>query len=183
MKEVLAAFVALFLVIVMVPGTASAVTIDPNSSISDSSLANAVADDGPFDIFAGPHFWNASFDAADAGGAAIFDFFNSSAATQTIGVTVGTILQSIGAFTGGVTVSWLGGESVFIAQDVTDTFSISTTIAALGSDTLSIVFGDPTGDRSTIDVTVQAVPLPAPFLLLLSALGGLGFISYRRRSA
>ena len=49
------------------------------------------------------------------------------------------------------------------------------------SQTLNFGFASFKGDNFSVSIDVAAVPLPASLLLFLSALGGLGFVSTRRR--
>lgn len=161
--------------IAMLPAAASAVTLDATNNITNT---------GSFDIFGGPYFFGASFSGTDTSGMFSFDFFNSSATDKTVGVTVGTVLQSTAKFIGGVTAEWLNGNSIFIPEGKTQVFEITTLLAAGSSDTLKITFGDPSGGgRADIDLTVAAVPLPAGGLLLLGALGGLAALRRRKQAA
>ena len=164
--------------VALLPAAASAVTVDSSSTIFDS---------GPsLDILGGPYFFGATFTNVDGAGMFTFDFFNSSATQTTVGVTIGTVLQSTAAFTGGLTAAWLAGGSVTIPEGVTDSFQISTLLGAGATDTLKINYGAVVGGsagRADLDLTVAAVPLPAGGLLLLGALGGLAALRRRKQAA
>lgn len=167
--------------LLMTPVAASAVTLDP---------ANTMADGGTYDILAGPYFFDATFVADDVAGMFEFQFTNTSATTQTVGVTWGTVLQGTLEFLGGVAASWLNGQSATVAQGVTGTFQISTVLAAGQTDTLRVVYGDPKAifenGKGNIDMAVAAVapvPLPAGGLLLLGALGGMAALRRRKAKA
>ena len=93
--------VALAAALVMSPVAASAFTVgSSNISVGDT-----------VDVFAGPFFWDATFFDADDAGSVSFGFENTSATDITGAVSIGTILQSIGEFEGGVTVSFGSGGS------------------------------------------------------------------------
>ena len=178
-KTTLAAIAALGLVFAGgLTGSAFAATFDPT---------NTLVSGGSYDILANPLFFNSTYVHSDAAGFYNFTFTNSSATAVQAAVTVATVNQFLLRFaTTGVTFTWLtGGNTATIAQNVTGTVSLSTTIASLGSDTLRVVFGNPTqrvvGGRGTIDLAVAAVvPLPAGGLLLLGALGGIAALRRRK---
>jgi hypothetical protein len=163
--------------IAMLPAAASAVTLDTTNNIGDG---------GNYDIFGGPYFFGASFDGTDGAGVFAFNFFNGSATDKTVGVTIGTVLQTAfsAVFTSGVTAEWLNGGSAFIPQGVTSTFEITTLLAPGTADTLKVTYGDVVGGgRADIDLVIAAVPLPAGGLLLIGALGGLAALRRRKKAA
>lgn len=168
---------ALAATVAAVPVTASAVTINPGSISPGSST----------DVSATPVFFSATFVDSDVADVYDFEFTNDSLGVAAITLSEGTVLQNSLDFLGGVTVEWLGaGTSAFIPEGATDGYSLSSIIAAGGSDTLRLTFGDPSAVRSggmgdiDFDIVVTAIPLPASVLMLVGALGGLAFIGRRR---
>ena len=144
---------------------------------------NDIADGGSYDIYDGPFFFGVAFPNSDPATTYTFDFFNSSASSTTVGVTIGTVLQAFAHFVGGVTVAWTTGGSVTIPQGVTSTFQITTVLSALETDTLTLTFGDPVAPRNFepgLQMAVAAIPLPAGGLLLLGALSGIAALRRRK---
>jgi len=163
------------------------------AALSLSSLAASAATINPgdsVDVLASAYNFQETFDNGTAGGVYDFVFNNTSATSVAVTIAFATVKQlgSIAYFVGGVTTEFLGGSSRFTAQGVLDAFTISTVIAAGGSDTLRVTFGDVVtsfGAQTDIDFTVvaSAVPVPAGLLLLGTALGGLGFARRRKMAA
>lgn len=182
-KTALAAVAATSLL--MMAGPSHAVTFN---------TTNDIVDGGSYDIFGGPYAFGVFFDAADPPTVFSFDFFNSSATDATVGITIGTLLQAFSRFTGGVTVAWTAGGSVFLPAAVggpanpsrNQGFTVFTNLAAGGgSDTLTLTFGNSQGvGRPGLQMNVSAlIPLPAGGLLLLGALGGLAALRRRKMAA
>ncbi len=172
--------------------TANAVTLNPANSIEDAVLSNGVADSADYDLQAGPYFWGAAFKTRDEAGRAVFGFENTTAGTQDVAVSLGTVLQGFGGkFKNGVTARWVGGESVHIAQGVLGVFEISKILEAGEVGILKIIFGDPTSRRksapgiqlqvSSNSVDVSEVPVPPALALLMSGLAGMVVLARRRK--
>lgn len=153
--------------IAFVPALAGAATLDPN---------NDIVDGGVYNLSNGPFNWGIDFEGGDVAGSVEFTFVNDTSATGA--ASQGTVLQFTGEFFDGVTAAWTNGESETIASGTTGLFHVTTTIAFGASDTLTVSWGDVTGDFADIDLAVAAVPLPAAGLLLL---GGLGAMAASRR--
>ena len=167
------------LALAAVPYTASAVSF---------SSMNNIAPGATVDLAAGPFFFDSNFTDADVAGIFDFTFTNNSLEVAAVTVSEGTVLQNSLNFLGGVTAVWLnGGASAIIPEGATMGWSLTSVIAAGGSDTLRLSFGDPKATvargRGDIDfdILVQPVPLPASALMLLGALSGLGVLARRRR--
>lgn len=144
------------------------------------SSNNNIANGGSYDINSGPFFWDATFTGADGAGSVTFTFNNNTGGSQTAGVAQGTILQFSGQFDG-VTVSWGNGQSQSVAPGVNAIINVSTLLAANGADTLTVAWGNVSGIKANIDLDIAAVPLPAGFLLLGTALVGAGALARRRK--
>lgn len=159
-------------------GASQAATFNPT---------NSIVPDGTYDILAGPYAFGVFFEAADAATVYTFNFFNSSATTATIGVTMGTVLQAFSGFAGGLTAAWGNGETFSVGEGTTTTFQIDTVLAPSAADTLTLTFGDPHGlGNPGLQVNVaavSAVPLPAGGLLLLGALGAIAALRRRKLAA
>ena len=173
-------------VMVIMPLAAGAATVDPSSNIANG---------GAYDMVAGPYSYGETFVSSDVAGVRNFTFNNLNAVSQNIMLTTATVNALRNMFTGGITFQWLtSGASLFVAQ-ATTSFSgtLDNLIAAGGSDTLRITFGDPERrlplreGRATFDVQLDAVPVPIPVpaagLLLLGALGGLAALRRRKMAA
>ena len=169
------------LALLAVPYTASAVVFSDMNNITPGATV---------DVSGGPYFFDSNFTGADVAGTFEFTFTNNNLGVAAVTISEGTVLQNTLDFLGGVTAVWLnGGASAIIPEGATMGWSLKSVIAAGGSDTLRISFGDPTAvvarGRGDIDfdILVQPIPLPASALMLLGALSGLGVISRRRREA
>lgn len=154
------------------PFAANAFSVGGSSTLSNG---------GSYDINSGPFFWDATFTGADGAGSVSFTFGNNSTGTSTVGVTQGTVLQFSGQFDG-VTVSWGNGSSQTVAPGQNAILNVSSLLAAGGSDTLTVAWGAVSGVKANIDIDVAAVPLPAGFLLLGTALVGAGAFATRRKA-
>jgi hypothetical protein len=164
--------------------SANAVSLYPTNNIVDLNLADSTPSN-TYDVATGPFTWGASFVNADAAGTATFNFVNNGATGTTVNL-FGTVLQAFGTFLGtGVTISWIGGPSDNVTSGtLVDTFSLTTFLAAGQTQTLQIVYGNPSGPVGafpSINFQVSAVPVPPALLLFVSGLAGLGAISRRRR--
>lgn len=172
-------------------GQAHAVTVNADATIQDPILSNSVADGPIYNLSAGPFTWGALFDTPDKAGKATFTFRNDSSTTSVITTAIATILQGVGGFfKGGVTATWLGGgESGSVAQNKAGVIEIAQTLMAGELATLQISFGDPKAvglGRPGIQLQVgsaSAVPVPPALLLMLTALGGMGFLARRKAKA
>lgn len=169
---------AAFAMLMAAPMTAEAVVFSPSNNIADGDTV---------DIASGPYFFQADFTGADNAGTFTFTFQNNSTTDIVGAVSIATVLQgvtaAVGQFTGGVDFSF-GADTASVAQGASASMTLFTLIAANGgTEDLVIAFGDPVGLKADIDFNVSQVPLPASALLFISALGGLGFVGRRRKSA
>lgn len=73
-------------------------------------------------------------------------------------------------------------DGVTVASSAPPT-TVKTTSYGFNGGAFRLIYAAANGDPSVLNVDVQAVPLPASALLLVGALGGLGFVSRRRRAA
>jgi hypothetical protein len=178
--------------------SAHAVSLNPLNTITDPNLNNMTADGPVYNLSASPYFWGAAFETPDSAGTAVFNFLNNTSDASVLTLAIGTVLQGFGGyFTGGVTASWLGGQSVTIPEgdhiDGTGKFNISTLLGMGQIGTLIIQFGDPVGlGASAPGIQLQvgnsrsggfpppAVPLPPALLLLLTGLSGLGLLARKK---
>lgn len=161
---------------------ASAIAVAPFAANATTMLN----DGGTETIGAGDSFFFQLASAAgDAGSTLTFNFDNASAASTTVAVTNATVGQFLASYTGGVEFAWSTGGTSTVAEGATSaTGEFTTTIAAGGSSTLTVTYGDVVaglGDTADIDVFISAVPLPAGGLLLLSAFGAVAVA--RRKKA
>ncbi len=166
--------------------TAALLAVAPLAANAFSvTAASNLANGGTYDIANGPYFWDATFTGNDGAGSVSFSFTNTTGSDAHIQIADGTVGQSnVGSFAG-VTASWANGGSTTIAQSNTSVgggFSISSFIADGASDVLTLSWGNVSGFKSNIDFTVAAVPLPAGFLMLGTALFGAGALASRRKS-
>jgi hypothetical protein len=154
------------------------------------TVSGNIAPGATVDVLSGPYDFNAEFLNSDGAGSFQFTFTNTTSSYVATTVSFATVNQGVLGrlayfFTGGATFTWLGsGDTHTVAQGALDSFDLFTSIAAGGSDTLVITFGDPVGVGNVgpdIDFTVLAqVPVPAGGLLLLGGLAGLAAL--RRRN-
>lgn len=151
------------------------------------STSGNVSPGGTYDVFAKPYVFGAQFVESDVAGTYSFFFENTSATEQTVALSVATVNQFSDVFLGGITFTWVsGGDTHSVTQGVDDKFMLSTLLGANETDELRISWGDPQGGDDygpQFDFQLKAVPLPAPILLLMGALGGLGFVGRRKKVA
>jgi hypothetical protein len=167
--------------------TAGAATISTNGisgSFDCSGIGQLPA--GQIDVFAGAQF-GADFEAGDEAGAFCFDVNNNSDTATTVVLSVVTINQkgTFWGFDGGVTLgnqlvnaSWDEGE--FAAEEFTFVLGPNE------STFFDFEYGTPYFSQSagpSIDFAIAAVPLPAGLLLLGGALGALGLVRRRNKTA
>lgn len=115
-----------------------------------------------------------------AGDTATINVTNNLQAGTDLSVTAGlpASVNPADGFVPATVFSWAGDADVAL-----DNADISTVIAFGATDTLTITFGTLAKPFTNLDVRFNAVPLPAGFLLLLTALGGMGFVARRRAAA
>lgn len=172
MKKTFAA-VAAFAMAAFISVPASAITLDATNNIMDG---------GSYNLSAGPFTWGADFIGGDPGASVSFTFTNDVVAAGAD--SIGTVLQGVGSFAGGVMFAWAAGESVTIpAAAPTGGFSIYTAIAFGMSDVLTVSWGAVSGSFADIDFVVTAIPLPAGLLLILTAFAGLAVVGRPRHKA
>lgn len=167
------------------PFAAGAATLNPG---------NTVVDGGSYDVL-GAYFFGEAFQRTDVAGTREFTFTNASAISQNMMLSTVTVTALSGMFANGISFEWLqSGASLSVGQRVTNfADSLNNMIAANGSDTLRITFGDPrrrdanqlndtVGYQVAFDGTVAAVPLPAGGILLISAIAGIAAMRRRRKA-
>jgi hypothetical protein len=188
-KAVSAALVSAFLLF-GAAGQAHAVTVNADATIQDSNLFNNTADGPTYNLSDGPFSWGALFDTIDAAGKATFQFKNDTSSTEVITTAITTILQGVGGFfKDGVSASWIGGDTDSIGQNKSGVIEIAKQLMAGEVATLQISFGNPKAvgnGRPGIQLQVgaaSAVPVPPALLLMLTALGGVGFLARRKAKA
>lgn len=152
--------------------------------VDKAEAATLVAEGGgPYDITTDSLFFGTVESASGEAGSYIVDFTSSTdplAATASASLT-GDVLDA--TFTN-LTMQW---------QDTDSGTSLATASVEAPVTRLDTVFGEPNLDQSLVfnwedsvegagfDFDVNPVPLPAGAWLLLSALGGMGALQYRRR--
>jgi hypothetical protein len=182
-KTILAAALS---VAMALPFGAGAATLNP---------ANTIDDGGSYDMV-GAYFFAEAFTRSDVGGTREFTFMNLNSNSQNMLLSTATVNTLSAFFKGGITFEWLqSGLSLFSGPQTTNfSDSLNNIIAANGSDTLRITFGDPKRrDNSSVSDTAHfsvqfdgspaAVPLPAGGLLLISAIAGIAALRRRRLAA
>jgi hypothetical protein len=163
------------------------------AAVPMSAGAVTVIDDGDsVNVSAGDEFiWG-----IDGTGAAGMETVTFSAVSDplisTATATIGSIVLSTFS---PVSLAWIalgpdqapgGGDDFLVSSTLVSvpTTSLSTTFTAPGQLVQQLIVGFGQSDaNSAFDVEVSAVPLPASVLMLLGALGGLGFVGRRKRAA
>lgn len=179
----------------LVAGSANAITLNPANSISDGNLSNLTADSAPYSLLAGPYFWGAAFDTADAAGQATFKFTNTSLTAMAFGASLATVLQGFGGVFGStVTLGWIGGTTDSTPGGIADILSATILLGAGQTGVLFVSYGDPTASGAshpgiqlqvggTKGDNVPNVPVPPALLLLGTGLLGMGALARRRKAA
>ena len=149
---------------------------------------NTLVNGGSYDMV-GANFFGETFKTVDVAGTRSFTFNNFNLTSQNLSLTVATVSALSEKFTGGLTFKWLGSGLSLVVGEALTNFSgtLDNLIAAGGSDTLVVAFGDPAIRRNsgglanfTVSLDASPVPLPAGGLLLLGALGGLTALRRRK---
>lgn len=169
------------------PLSAGAVTFAGN--LVDNDLTPGSGADNIYDVLVGSYSATAQFDIADSAGEWEFGFVNNSGSAVTV-KSITTVSQLAGSFLGGATSFVTGTSSHTTPQGNSEAHSRSFTINPGDTVFLKFAYGDPgsigpSGAGPALTVQVNAVPLPASVLMLLGALGGLGYVGFasRRRGA
>lgn len=115
-----------------------------------------------------------------SGDTATINITNNLAAATDLSVVAGlpASVNPADGFVPATVFSWAGDADVAL-----DNANVNTVIAFGATDTLTITFGTLAKAFTNLDVRFEAVPLPAGFLLLLTALGGMGLVARRRVAA
>lgn len=166
-----------------VPAASYAATVSSDNVSGDpfTGTATVSVDNGAY--------WQATYDNGEAGGTLHFSLFNSSASPTPFTLLASTINQIPGAayFTGGVSIVAGDGQTYSVAQGALGGNLFHFTIAPGSSQTFDVSYGSVVASGASgpqIQLTAIApVPIPATGLLLVGALGGLGLMRRRRKSA
>ena len=194
-KNLLAASAISVVALMGLSGQSTAATLDFGNTLVDTNLGDGlIGDGGNIDALDGGYY-GVSFLTADAAGNAVFNFINNSATQLVLSIADLSAVQSttLNFFTGGLSAWWVGeeGNTMSIAQGISGGFNgLSTLIAAGGTATLVVAFGDPVKNGSVrsklgFQLAVNSetvIPLPLPIMLLGTALVGMGALARRRKA-